>query len=137
MLAIAAVESGGGDPREAGHNCGPRLEPAYDVNGGFWSRSQIQQHLVATWGSLAASSFGPWQMMFCNFSEGMTPEIAQMDLDRLAQEFVRQFNQFARRWQFTTLDQIGQVWNEGHEAPDPAYTDKLEAAYTDTAGVLA
>ena len=136
MLAIAAVESGGGDPGAAGHNCGPRLEPAYDVNGGFWSKSPIQQHLVQQWGDAAASSYGPWQMMFCNFSEGMTPEIAQMDLDRLAVEFVRQFNQFARRWNFGTLDEIGQVWNEGHEAPDPAYTNKLESAYAQTGSLL-
>jgi hypothetical protein len=136
MLAIAAVESGGADPRAAGANCGPRHEPAYDVNGGFFRESPVQRGLVTTWGSAAAMSYGPWQMMFCNFSQGMSPMEAETSLDRLAVEFVRQFNQFDRRWNFTSLDQIGETWNTGREQPDPDYTTKLEQAYTDTEGIF-
>lgn len=132
MLAIAAVESGGADPRQAGANCGPRLEPAYDVNGSFYLKSPIQQGLVTTWGSPAAMSYGPWQMMFCNFSQGVTPLEVETDLARLALEFVRQFNQFERRWKFQTLEDIGEVWNMGREAPDPDYTAKLDRAYAAT-----
>lgn len=136
MLAIAAVESGGADPVHAGHNCGPRLEPAYDEGGSFFLRSAIQQRLVEQHGSKAAMSYGPWQMMFCNCSEGLSPQELEANLQTCATEFVRQFNRFAARWNFANLDQVGQVWNTGREIPDHDYTSKLERAYEATALVL-
>lgn len=135
MLAIAAVESGGADPAHAGHDCGPRFEPAYFEGGGFYLRSPLQQQLVARHGRDAASSFGPWQMMFPNFSPGLSPQ----DLESLticATQFVREFNHFADRWKFDTLDQIGEVWNTGREIPDPDYINKLQRAYLATALAL-
>lgn len=129
MLAMAAVESGGADPNFAGHNCGPRHEPAYDVNGAFWTVSPIQQQLMKDHGFGAACSYGPWQMMFCNFSEGYKPEQLRNDLHLCAVEFIRQFNRFAARWDFKSLEEIGEVWNRGSKKPDPDYTNKLAAAY--------
>jgi hypothetical protein len=67
MLAIASVESGGGDPTKAGWDCGPRYEKAYDLGGSFWKISHQQRDLVEKFGGQAACSFGPWQMMYCNF----------------------------------------------------------------------
>jgi hypothetical protein len=136
MLAIAAVESGGADPVHAGHNCGPRLEPSYAEGGAFFLRSPIQQQLVEQHGSKAAMSYGPWQMMFPNFTDGLSPQELEANLQTCATEFVRQFNRFAARWRFVTLDQVGQVWNTGREIPDHEYTDKLHRAYEATALVL-
>jgi hypothetical protein len=82
--------------------------------------------------SPAAMSYGPWQMMFCNFATAVQVSIVAgtAELADYAQEFVRFFNDyviFSRRAQ--TLAEIGEVWNEGHIAPDPAYVAKLTAAY--------
>lgn len=126
MLAIAAVESG------AGMNCGPRHESAYDVNGGFWRLSPTQQQLVREFGSAAACSYGPWQMMYCNFSPTMYPRDCERDLEDCAVEFVRFFNAQMRRFHPKNLDEIGGVWNEGKIGPDPAYVAKLQQAYTAT-----
>lgn len=136
MLAIAAVESGGADPKFAGHNCGPRHESAYDVNGGFWHQSTIQQGLVKEWGSRAACSFGPWQMMYCNFAPPVTPDQCEKDLRFCAVEFVGRFNRAMRRAAPKTLAEIGEIWNMGHIGPDPDYVTKLQRAYTATEAVL-
>lgn len=133
MLAIAAVESGGADPAHAGHNCGPRLEPAYCEGGSFFLKSAVQQQLVEQYGDMAAMSYGPWQMMFPNFSEGTFPRELETNLQTCAVEFVRQFNHFSARWNFCSLDQVGQVWNTGREIPDHDYTTKLGRAYEATA----
>jgi hypothetical protein len=123
MAAIASVES------SLGFDCGPRHEPTYDVGGSVYASSKLQQSLVAKYGSAAASSYGPWQMMFCNFN-GETPTQLESDIDACARAFVDQFNRFViRSRKASTLDEIGEVWNEGHITPDTPYTVKLEAAY--------
>lgn len=109
MLAIAKNES------SCGLDCGPRHEPRYDVRGAIWASSQLQQMLVDQYGSDAAMSYGPWQMMFINFKRGLDPRVLRVDLNTLSLEFVRFFNSFViqiRKAQ--TLEQIGQVWNFGH-----------------------
>lgn len=129
MLAIAAVESGGDDPNYAGHDCGPRHEPAYDVGGSIYRKSTLVQNLVKEFGSAAASSYGPWQCMYDNCL-GHTPQELIASLDLCAQVFVTQFNSYVEGTRHaSTLDEIGQVWNLGHVAPDPVYTAKLEKAY--------
>ena len=131
MLAIAAVESGGNDPNEAGNDCDPRHEPAYDAGGGFYNKSAIQRSLVALNGSGAACSYGPWQMMFCNFAPGTT--IGSLgDLNALALNFVRWFNICVPRHTPSNLDEIGEIWNSGTIRPDPAYVAKLAQAYAAT-----
>lgn len=137
MLAIAAVESGGTDPRQAGHNCGPRHESSYDVNGGFWRQSPTMQELVKEFGSAAASSYGPWQMMYCNFSPTMTPQECDEDVEDAAVEFVRFFNAQMRRRNPQNLDEVGEVWNMGKIGPDPDYVQKLHRAYAATEAVMA
>lgn len=137
MLAIAAVESGGANPLAAGHNCGPRHEASYDTNGGFWRQSPTQQDLVREHGTAAACSYGPWQMMFCNFSPDLTPDECNTDLARVAVEFVRHFNLHMRRWNPQNLDEIGEIWNTGKIGPDSDYVTKLQRAYMATDAVLA
>lgn len=129
MLALAAVESGGGDPNYAGHDCGPRHEPAYDVGGSIYQRSSLVQSLVAKWGSAAASSYGPWQCMFDNCL-GHTPQEMETNLAICAQVFITQFNNYVEGVRHASnLDEVGEVWNLGHVGLDPQYVTKLEKAY--------
>lgn len=122
MAAIASNES------TLGFDCGPRHEPAYD-EGGSLATGKAQALLLGRYGRAAACSYGPWQMMFDNFLTE-DPAILETNLERCAQEFVIWFNKYVigcRKAQ--TLAQIGEVWNLGHVAPDPAYVADLEAAY--------
>lgn len=122
MAALSSNES------SIGADCGPRHEPAYDV-GGHLASGKGQALLLQKFGHAAACSYGPWQMMFDNF-ETEDPGVLQTDLDVCAEEFVSWFNRYVigiRR--AVTLADIGEVWNLGHIAPDPAYVAKLEAAY--------
>lgn len=134
MLAIAAVESGGSVPAAAGLDCGPRHEPAFDTGGWFGDYSEPQKELIKKFGSPAAAcSYGPWQMMLCNFSEGLTPDQLNTDLELCAVEFVREFNLEQSRFAWMLLAQIGQVWNTGRETRDPDYVRRLARAYDATA----
>lgn len=125
MEAIATVES------SLGADCGPRQEPAYSTGGEL--AVGVQAELNLQYGdATAAASHGPWQMLFANFTPAAQGAIAAgtITLDRYALEFVRWFNLYvigARGAR--TLAEIGEVWNEGHIAPDPEYVSKLEAAY--------
>lgn len=131
MTAIADNES------SRGANCGPRHEPAYEADGAPWARAAMAPLLLA-WPpvgdppqSPAACSYGPWQMMFVNFSEGAQQTImaGTATVEMYASEFVRYFNSYVMSQRPESLAEIGQIWNMGHKAPDTAYTDKLQAAY--------
>lgn len=122
MAAIASNES------SLGANCGPRHEPAYD-RGGSLAGGKAQMLLLAKFGSAAACSYGPWQMMFDNFSVE-DPAVLQTDLDVCAREFVSFFNRYVIQTRHAvSLADIGETWNLGHIGPDPAYVAKLQAAY--------
>lgn len=134
MVALAAVES------SLGTNCGPRYEPAYDVGGAFWKLSHQQRDLVADYGFAAACSFGPWQMMYCNFpfhqiAGGLTePSSLLQYSDRqaaisYAADFSSFWNHYVPHFKATSLKQLGEIWNAGHIIPDPAYEKKLVTAY--------
>ena len=135
MQAIASNES------SLGANCGPRHEPAYEANGAPWARN-VMTALLALYPpvgdppqSPAACSYGPWQMMFCNFDSTATPARLLVDLDLCARNFVRFFNAYVMGSQKAqTLADIGEIWNMGHIAPDPAYVVKLQAAYSAAIG---
>ena len=103
MTAIAGNES------TVGANCGPRHEPAFDV-GGLFATGQ-QAALLATYGSAAACSYGPLQMLFPNFNH-----------------YVITVRQAAN------LEQIGMCWNAGHVMTNPgpgvvAYCQQLQSNY--------
>ena len=131
MAAIAGNES------SYGYNCGPRHEPAYDV-GGTYANGALQKGLLQEFGSAAACSYGPWQMMFDNFV-GFTPAQLLTDLDACAMSFVRFFNSYViRTRRAVTLDEIAQVWNSGHisATPSPAvqrYMQQLQKNYEEQA----
>lgn len=132
MLAIAAVESGGADIAFAGHDCGPRHEPAYD-QGGHLATAPLQAALLTRYGRVAACSYGPWQMMFGNFRAATQDAIvaSQESLQLYAADFVEWFNRYVIEVRRAgDLAQIGEVWNLGHVGPDPVYVERLERAYT-------
>lgn len=127
MQAIASNES------SLGANCGPRYEPAYGEGGRYANAALLSQY-----GDAAASSHGPWQMMFENFSPEAQQAIADgsADVTAFAQEFVRFFNSYVIRIRgAANLNEIGQVWNGGHVfASSPpvgvtVYCTKLARAY--------
>ena len=131
MIAIASNES------SLGANCGPRHEPAYEAGGAAWAQKAMAP-LLAQYPpvgdppqSPAAMSYGPWQMMFLNFSGvGQQRIIAgYVDLIDYAVEFVRYFNSYVAEHTPQDLDEIGEIYNAGHITPDPAYTNRLQQAY--------
>lgn len=126
MQAIAANES------SLGANCGPRQEPAYS-QGGALAHGE-QQILLMQFGVTAASSHGPWQMMFGNFSPESQEAIAKndgsADVRMYAQEFVRFFSRYVMGVRKAeSLADIGEIWNLGHIGNDPAYVAKLGTNY--------
>jgi hypothetical protein len=127
MAALASNES------SLGADCGPRHEPAYDA-GGRYAANVRQARLLLQFGSAAACSYGPWQMMLMNFVD-RPPGQLLTDLDICAQDFVAFFNGYvigARH--AATLNDVGQVWNSGHISTRPsdavaAYCAKLATNY--------
>jgi hypothetical protein len=128
MIAIASNES------NIGVNCGPRHEPAYEATGAAWAQKAMAP-LLAQYPpvgnppqSPAACSYGTWQMMFVNYKD-VTPSQLLTDLEACAQNFVRFFNTVLMAKHPQTLAEIGEIWNMGHIAPDPVYTNRLQIAY--------
>jgi hypothetical protein len=121
LWALAGVES------SFGYDTTPRHEPAYD-RGGRYATHAPMPLLLAKYGSAAACSYGPWQVMLCNFPAGTTIAAAS-DLETAAKATVIFLNILLRHWHPTDLDDIGECWNAGHITPDPAYTSKLDKAY--------
>jgi hypothetical protein len=129
MVALASNES------SLGANCGPRHEPAYDVGGTVWASSPAQRALVAQYGRLGASSFGPWQTMLIN-CPAATPAQLETDISACAAAFVAFFNSYVAHQQSANVAQIGQIWNCGHiyrtSNPPPGvvqYCADLQKAY--------
>jgi hypothetical protein len=127
MAAIASNES------SLGANCGPRHEPAYDV-GGIYANGGNMPALLEEYGSDAACSYGPWQLMLDN-CPGYTPTELKTSLEACALAFVAYFNSYVIRAKGAkTLSQIGQVFNGGHimaNIPEGVanYIRDLNAAY--------
>lgn len=144
MLAISAVETGGGEPQFIGHDCGPRYEPSYDVGGSFWKISTLQRELVECYEGQAACSFGPWQMMYCNFPFHLLSssyKLEPTDLLRYndrqaaysyASDFSEYFNHYIPHFKPQSLEDIGEIWNSGHivQTTTTEYAKKLVAAYS-------
>lgn len=112
MAAIGAVESGGGDWKAIGNDCGPRHEPAYD-RGGLYDEG-AQALLLDQYGSDAACSYGPWQTMLVNVP-GYTPNELRTDPTACAEAFLGFFNRYiVRHCNARTLSEIGEAYNAGH-----------------------
>jgi hypothetical protein len=122
LWAMSGVES------SFGANCTPRHEPAFDV-GGKESQGEPQPQKLALYGSAAACSYGPLQLMFCNVPLTMSPSMIDTSLTLAMQCSVIFLNGLLRHWKPSSLAEIGECWNAGHITPDPAYEAKLQACY--------
>jgi hypothetical protein len=121
LWAIAGVES------SFGVDCQPRHEPAYDT-GGLYAKNAPMPGLLMNFGSAAACSYGPWQLMLCDAPLGFAP--AQFDvLDNCARATLGDLNRKLRMFRPQTVAQIGDCWNAGHITPDPGYEAKLKITY--------
>ena len=101
-----------GNESSFGANCAPRHEPAFDVDGVYGS-GPVMTPLLAKFGSAAACSYGPWQIMFCNAPIEYTPDSFN-SLDNAAHATVVFLNRMIVRWKPENLAEIGECWNGGH-----------------------
>lgn len=120
-----------GNESSFGANITPRHEPAFDVGGVYGSSAQMIP-LLAQYGSAAACSYGPWQIMFANVPDA-TPESFD-DLDFCAIASVAFLNKQLARFKPQTLGDIGSIWNAGHiqkpySAQVQVYVDRLTENY--------
>ncbi len=76
LFAISGVES------SFGMNCHPRLEPAYCYSGRYASKHPMPD-LLSEFGSDAARSYGPWQVLLAN-AYGYKPTELSMNLEKAA-----------------------------------------------------
>lgn len=120
LWALSGVES------SHGLNCTPRHEPAFDV-GGKYAKNAPMPALLARYGTAAACSYGPLQIMLCN-AQGLGPQ----DFDNIDQAFhasVSFLNNRLFHYKPQDLAEIGEMWNAGSIRPDPDYVAKLTANY--------
>lgn len=117
MWAIAGCES------SFGKNTTPRYEESYDLNGPNCRKEQLG--LVLSWPrdgdgrSLAAFSYGIWQILPCN-APGYTLAELRDDPQKQAESFVARMNQVAiAKFHCQTLDEFAQFWNAGHWSANP------------------
>lgn len=114
MWAISGAESSFGD------NCAPRHENAYDRGGYYYLHSNEEKRLVDRYGSIAASSFGPWQVMLVN-APGYTPDELEDNPEKCAQAFVIHMNNFVLDFRKAkTLEEVAQTYNSGNFYPNPS-----------------
>jgi hypothetical protein len=127
MAAVAANES------SLGADCLSAPQPAWNV-GGEYSGVAEQAALLSKYGSLAACSFTPWQLMLYNCL-GYSPTQLNSDAGLGAQCWVSFFNNYIIRKGAITLQQIGQVQNGGHVFGEDVpvqvqeYTERLAKNY--------
>lgn len=121
-----------GNESSFGYNCAPRYERAFD-KGGIYGASPQMAALLAGFGSAAAFSYGPWQMMFCNAPASATPE-GFANLGSAAVWSAAFLTRQLARFKPQTLAEIGEIWNAGHPMLTPsagvaAYVQDLTEHY--------
>lgn len=125
MAAIAWNES------SCGADVKPRYEAAYDFDG-CYGKNSIQAELLRWYGSRAAYSYGPWQMMLCN-ARGYTPDELEDDPEKAAQAFLGFVNRYIIGVQKAqNLEEILQCYNAGHctLTPTPGVQRYVEDGFT-------
>lgn len=120
-----------GNESSFGKNVSPRHEPAFDI-GGAYSKSGNMRVLLEEYGSAAACSYGPWQVLLTNAATFSPSDLS--DITTAAQASVSFLNSLLRRYRPLNLVQIGQCWNHGCPTGNPspgvvAYTDELQHNY--------
>lgn len=97
-----------------GRDCTPRHERAFDKGGYFYVHSGEDRQLVQKYGKLAASSYGPWQIMLIN-APGCSPDELLSDPRLCAHMSVRFIDSFVVGFRRAkTLEQIAETYNSGN-----------------------
>ena len=117
-----------GNESSFGLQCQPRHEAAYDI-GGRYATHDPMPTLLRQYGSHGAMSYGAWQVMLCDAPSGYSPSTF-IDIHMQGKACVYVLNGIFRRFNPTTLAEIGSAYNSGHPSSDPAYTDKLAISYS-------
>ena len=120
-----------GNESSFGANVTPRHEPAFDAEGAY-GQGLVMKPLLTEYGSAAACSYGPWQVMFCNVQPATPASFANVDF--CASVSVAFLNKLLARFKPQTLGDIGSCWNGGHiqkpYSPQvQVYVDRLIANY--------
>lgn len=127
LWAIAGNES------EFGKNCKPRHEPLYD-HGGRYAEDACQSALLDEFGSDAACSWGPWQVMLCN-APGFRPVELGLDLEKAVVATIGYIRRYVLGTQKArTLTEVLDTFNSGNcrDRVTPvvqAYIDKGRGYY--------
>jgi len=119
-----------GNESSFGANCTPRHEPAFDV-GGVYETAMMP--LLRKFGSAAACSYGPLQLMFANAPSSATPSDFE-DIKKAFTYSIDFLHLLLGKWKPRNLTEIGECWNAGHpmesfSAPVAAYVQELTANY--------
>lgn len=99
-----------GNESSFGVRCTPRHEPAFDVGGEYATHAPMPA-LLAKYGSAAACSYGPWQILLANASSYMPTDFSV--LTSAAAATIAYLNQQLRAFRPQTLAAIGSIWNSG------------------------
>ena len=109
LAALADVESA------FGLNTVPNQEPAYDEGGRYYAMAQHVRDLHKTWGSWAACSYGPWQILYVLAWEvGFRGAPGDLWTAAGSVEWViRALNARALDQGAATPEDVGDAWNSG------------------------
>jgi hypothetical protein len=101
-----------GNESSFGQDCNPRYDARYDT-GGILARSLVQAALLQKFGSDAARSYGPLQIMLCNCPKDTTPEeISQLDIAFMCS--VSFMKKQMQRFTPTEIYGCAVIWNVGY-----------------------
>lgn len=108
LLAIAGKETSfGADNRS-------RYERAYDDDGLYGRQSKYLQSLLKKYGSIAACSYGPWQIMYPTaFEHGFAGHPLELWTARDSVKYVISYLNNVSRNGATTIEEYADAWNSG------------------------
>lgn len=101
-----------GNESSFGANCNPRHEPAFDV-GGTYAHAPAMVRLLDMYGSHAACSYGPMQVMLVNAPAGYTPQSFDF-VDRSIAAGRYALANLVIHWNPKSLAEIGGCYNGGN-----------------------
>jgi hypothetical protein len=112
-----------GNESDFGSNAVPRHEQGYCYGGRYFDHNLTKQ-----FGCHAHCSYGPFQIM-AEFAPGFTVTELNEDAEKATQASLGFLNRKLEHFKPKLLDEIGEIWNTGHIAPDPDYVAKLLKNY--------
>lgn len=124
-----------GNESSFGIRCTPRHEPAFDVGGEYATHAPMPA-LLAKYGSAAACSYGPWQILLANAASYAPADFAS--IIEAAAATLAYLNQQLRTFRPQSLAQIGSIWNSGgpNHQDNPAVARYITALQHNYAVIL-